>query len=71
MTDARKLHVGNKVAWNTPQGQTHGKVVQKVTGTAKAGGHTATATKSDPEFRVKSARSGKEAIHRAGVIRKL
>ena len=36
-----------------------------MTGTEKAGGHTAKASKDEPQYRVKSAKSGKEAIHKA------
>jgi hypothetical protein len=64
------LKPGDQVKWNTPQGATHGTVVKKETGTAKAGGHTATASKAEPEFRVRSAKSGKEAVHRPEALTK-
>ena len=64
------LRAGSKVAWNTPQGETTGTVVEKVTGTAKAGGHTAHASPSEPQYRVKSAKTGKEAIHRPAGLHK-
>jgi hypothetical protein len=60
---AKKLTKGDKVRWDTSQGETHGTVVSKVTSTAKAGGHTAKASKDEPQYRVKSAKTGKEAIH--------
>lgn len=56
--------VGDKVAWTTSQGKTSGTVTRKVTGTATVKGHTAKASKSEPEFEVKSAKSGKKAIHK-------
>jgi hypothetical protein len=62
---AKKLTKGDKVRWDTSQGETHGTVLSKVTGTAKAGGHTAKASKDEPQYRVKSAKTGKEAIHRS------
>ena len=37
----RKLKAGDQVEWNTSQGKTRGVVTRKVTGAAKAGGHTA------------------------------
>ena len=70
MTTRKSLKAGDKVAWDTPQGETHGTVVKKETGTAKAGGHTAKASKSDPQIRVKSAKSGKEAVHKPSELRK-
>ena len=65
----RKLSTGDKVRWNTTQGETEGTITAKVTGTAKAGGHVAKASPEDPQFRVKSAKSGKTAIHKAEALK--
>jgi hypothetical protein len=70
MATAKNLKVGDKVKWDTPQGETRGTVVKKETSTAKVKGHTAKASASHPEFRVKSSKSGKEAIHRPEELRK-
>ena len=70
MATAKNLKVGDKVEWDTPQGETRGTVVKKETSTAKVKGHTAKASASHPEFRVKSSKSGKEAIHRPEELRK-
>ena len=61
---------GDKVEWNSSGGTSQGKVVEKVTGTAKVKGHTAKATREEPEYRVKSDKSGKEAIHRPEELKK-
>lgn len=66
----KSLKAGDKVKWDTPQGETTGKVVKKQTGTTKAGGHTAKATKDDPQYRVKSDKSGKEAVHKPDELKK-
>ena len=55
---------GAKVRWNTPQGETTGTVEKSVTSTTKVKGHTAKATKDSPEVLVKSAKSGKKAVHK-------
>jgi len=65
-----KVAKGDKVSWNTSQGETHGTVTAKVTGTAKAGGHTAHASPEDPQFRVKSDKTGKTAIHKESALKK-
>lgn len=70
MTATKSLKAGDKVKWDTPQGETHGKVTKKVTGTAKVGGHTAKASKDEPQFKVKSDKSGKEAIHKPEELKK-
>ena len=46
MATAKNLKVGDKVKWNTPQGETRGTVVKKETSTAKVKGHTAKASAS-------------------------
>lgn len=70
MATADNLKAGDKVKWGTSQGETHGKVVKKETTTAHIKGHTAKATKDHPEFRVKSDKSGKEAIHKPEELKK-
>lgn len=66
----KNLKAGDHVKWDTPQGETSGKVVKKETSTTKAGGHTAKATKDDPQYRVKSDKSGKEAVHKPDALKK-
>ena len=61
---------GDKVSWKTPQGETHGTVEKVVTSTTKVKGHTAKATKGDPEVLVKSDKSGKEAVHKPDALKK-
>ena len=61
---------GDKVAWNTSQGETHGTVERKVTGTDQVRSHVAKASKEHPEYRVKSDKSGKEAIHKPDALHK-
>ena len=65
------LKTGDKVKWNTTQGETNGTIVKKETGTAKVKGHVAKASKDEPQYRVKSAKSGKEAIHHPEELKKV
>ena len=60
---------GDKVRWNTPQGETTGTVEKIVTSTTKVKGHTAKATKAAPEVMVKSSKSGKPAVHKPGELK--
>ena len=66
----KDFKTGDKVEWDTSQGKTHGEVVKKETSTTKAGGHTAKASKAEPQYRVKSDKSGKEAVHRPEELKK-
>ncbi len=58
------------VTWNSPQGATDGEVVKTVTSTTSVKGHTAKATKEDPQVLVKSSKSGKEALHKPSSLKK-
>lgn len=61
---------GDKVTWGTSQGETHGTVEKIVTSTTKVKGHTAKATKEEPQVMVKSGKSGKTAVHKPEELKK-
>ncbi len=61
---------GDKVKWETSQGETQGTVEKIVTSTTKVKGHTAKATKEDPQVMVKSDKSGRTAIHKPEELKK-
>ena len=61
---------GDKVKWNTSQGETHGMVEKTVTSTTKVKGHVAKATKEHPEVMVKSDKSSKKAVHKPEELKK-
>ena len=63
------LKAGDKVEWDSAGGHSKGKVVKKLTATAKVKGHVAKATSDDPQFLVKS-ESGGEAIHKPDALKK-
>ena len=67
---AKALKPGDKVTWGTSGGETQGTVEKKVTSETKIKGHTAKATKDDPQYVVKSAKSGKEAVHKPSDLKK-
>ncbi len=67
---AKQLKAGDKVEWDSSGGHSTGVVVKKETSTTKAGGHTAKASKAEPQYRVKSDKSGKEAVHKPESLKK-
>lgn len=66
---AKELKKGDKVEWDSAGGSSTGEVVEKVTKETKVKGHTAKASKEEPQFKVKS-ESGKEAVHKAEELKK-
>ena len=67
---AKELKKGDKVAWKTPQGETEGVVEKKITSETKIKGHTAKPTKDDPEYLVKSKKTGAKAAHKPKELKK-
>ena len=66
---ADELKPGDHVEWDTSQGTTEGTVERKLTGETHVKGFTAKASPDDPEFLVKSDKSGAEAAHKPGELR--
>ncbi len=61
---------GDKVEWNTPQGKTQGKVVEKLTARTEVSGQSVAASDDDPRYLVESEKSGKRAAHKPGFLKK-
>jgi hypothetical protein len=67
---SKTLKPGTKVTWGTSQGETKGTVEKKVTSTTRVKGHVAKATKENPEYLVKSDKTGAEAVHKPEELRR-
>lgn len=67
---ADDLKQGDSVKWDTPQGETEGTVEKKLTAPTKIKSHEVKASKDDPEYLVESDKSGKEAAHKPGELKK-
>lgn len=66
---ANRLNKGSGVEWQAAPGKTSGKVEKKVTSTTKVQGHVAKATKEQPQYLVKSDKSGKKAVHKPDALK--
>jgi hypothetical protein len=67
---AQNLKPGDKVTWRTSQGEVKGTVEQKVTSPTKIKSHTAKATSAAPEYKVRSDKTGAEAVHKPDSLSK-
>lgn len=67
---ADKVKPGDKVSWDSPGGASRGTVEKKVTSETQVKGHVAKATKGEPQFVVRSEKSGKEAVHKPEELKK-
>jgi hypothetical protein len=66
----KSLRPGDRVSWQTSQGETTGKVVKKATRPTKIKTHKVAASKSNPEYIVESDKSGKRAAHKPSALKK-
>lgn len=67
---ASKLKAGDHVTWSTSQGETKGKVEKKLTSPTRIKGHVAKASPENPEYLVKSDKTGAKAAHKPGELKK-
>ena len=66
----KTLKPGDKVTWGTSQGETHGVVEKKQTTDTKIKSHPVKASKNDPQYIVKSDKTGAEAAHKPDALHK-
>jgi len=67
---AKELKAGDKVKWNSSQGEIKGEVVKKQTTPTKIKGHEVKASKENPEYIVKSGQTGAKAAHKPDALKK-
>lgn len=66
-----ELSKGDRVSWNTSQGRTRGRVVERKTSDFEFAEQHFTATSDDPAFIVESEKTGAKAAHKGSALRKL
>ncbi|WP_375401577.1 DUF2945 domain-containing protein [uncultured Amnibacterium sp.] len=67
---ADEFKKGDEVSWKSHGGTAEGEVEKKITTETEAGGRTVKASKDDPQYLVKSSKSGGEAVHKPGALKK-
>jgi hypothetical protein len=64
------LSKGDKVSWKSHGGTAEGEVKKKITSETEAGGRKVKASKDEPQYLVESEKSGGEAVHKPGALKK-
>jgi hypothetical protein len=65
----KSLKKGDKVSWRSHGENVRGTVQQKITGRTEAAGRTVAASPEEPQYKVKSEKTGREAVHRPESLR--
>lgn len=64
------IEPGDHVRWKSHGGTAEGTVEKKITEDTVEAGRTVRASEDDPQFLVRSEKSGGEAVHRPGALEK-
>ncbi len=67
---ARTFKVGDEVTWNSEAGHVTGRIIKVHTKDVDYKGHTHHASKSAPQYEIKSAKTDHIALHKASALRK-
>jgi hypothetical protein len=67
---ADELKKGDHVSWKSHGGTAEGTVEKKITEDTEEAGRTVRASQDDPQYLVKSEKSGGEAVHKPGALKK-
>jgi hypothetical protein len=67
---AQKFRKGDQVTWETSQGTTEGVVEKRVTDETSIKGHKVAASRENPQYVVRSDKSGKTAAHKPEALTK-
>ena len=59
---------GDHVAWKSHGSEAEGEVVKKITSDTKEAERQVRASEDDPQYLVKSEKSGGEAVHKPGAL---
>lgn len=63
-----EFHKGDRVSWKSHGGTAEGTVEERITEDTEAAGRTVRASRDDPQYLVRSEKSGGEAVHRPAAL---
>ena len=66
-----ELEKGDEVTWKSHGAEAVGKVEEKITSDTKAAKRQVRASEDDPQYLVKSDKSGGEAVHKPSALHKV
>lgn len=66
----KQFKKGDEVEWSSHGNTTHGTVEEKITKDTTAAKRTVRASPDDPQYRVRSDKSGKDAVHQPDALKK-
>lgn len=69
-SEGKKPKKGDKVTWSSHGSQAEGEVEKKITERTEAAGRTVDASPEEPQYQVRSEKSGRSAVHKPSALKK-
>lgn len=66
----KKLRKGDNVEWRSHGNTVEGTVERKITSDTEAAGRTVRASEEEPQYQVRSDKTGKDAVHKPDALRR-
>ena len=67
---AKNLENGDQVTWSSHGQTVHGEVKEKITRKTESAGRTVNASEDEPQYKVRSAKTGRDAVHKPGALKR-
>ena len=67
---SKEFKKGDKVTWQSHGSTAEGAVEKKITSDTKAAGRQVRASEDEPQYKVRSDKSGGDAVHRPEALKK-
>jgi hypothetical protein len=61
---------GDQVTWRSHGSEATGEVVREITSDTEAAGRTVRASEAEPQYLVRSDKSGREAVHKPAALQR-
>lgn len=68
---SQDFKVGDHVSWNSEAGRIRGTIQKKITAPTKFKSYVARASKDEPQYLVKSDKTGHLAMHKGSALRRI
>ena len=65
---SENLHKGDHVTWRSHGEDVHGTVEKKITKRTTEAGRTVDASTDEPQYQVRSDKTGRDAVHKPGAL---
>jgi hypothetical protein len=63
-----QFHKGDKVQWSSHGTTATGTVEEKITGDTETAGRTVRVSEDEPQYRVRSDKTGRDAVHKPDAL---